>query len=114
MADLPDCRLLSKNHFPFVTTGLDFVVPLPIKDSGRLGRRFCLLFTYLVTRAVHIETCADLNTETTLMTVRRFISLRGSPQQIYSVNTTIFKKASKEVKNVFEKFRDVLLLLHLE
>ena len=64
MADLPDCRLPSANHFPFQPTGLDFVCPFLIKDKGQFERRFCLLVTCLVTRADHIETCADLNTET--------------------------------------------------
>ena len=76
MADLPDCRLPSAKQFPFVTTGLYFVGPFLINDNGQFGRRYCLLFTCLVTRAVHIENCADLNTETTLMARRRFISLR--------------------------------------
>ena len=35
MADLPDCRLPSANHFPFLTTGLDFGGPFPIKDNGQ-------------------------------------------------------------------------------
>ena len=120
MADLPDCRLPSANIFSFVTTGLDFVGPFPIKDNGQFGRRYCLLFTYLVTRAVHIETCADLNTETTLMAIRRFISLLENPQQIYSDNATTFIKASKELENGIEKlrtdnaFRDAFVLLHLD
>ena len=120
MADLPDCRLPSANHFPFLTTGLDFVGPFPIKENGQFEGRYCLLFTCLVTRAVHIETCADLNTETTLMAIRRFVSLRGNPQQIYSDNATTFIKASKELKDGNEKprtdnsFRDALLLLHLD
>ena len=50
MADLPDCRLPSANHFPFLTTGLDFVGPFPIKDNGQFERRYCLLFTCLVTK----------------------------------------------------------------
>ena len=64
---MADCRLPPANRFPFVTTGLDFVGSFPIKDNGQFGRRYCLLFPCFVTRAVHIETCAGLNTETTLM-----------------------------------------------
>ena len=117
MADLADCRLPSANHFPFATTGLDFVGPFPIKDKGHFGRRYSLFITCLVTRAVHFETCADLNTETTIMAIRRFIYLRGNPRQIYSDNATTFIRASEELKVGFEKlrtdssFRDALLLL---
>ena len=103
-ANLPDCRLPSANHFPFLTSGLDFVGPFPIKDNGQFERRHCLLFTCLVTKAVHIEACADLNTETTLMAIRRFVSLRGNPP-IYSDNATTFIKASKELKDGIEKLR---------
>ena len=73
-----------------------------------------------VTRAVHIESCADLNTDTTLKALRRFISLHGNPQQIYADNETTFIKASKELKNCFanlrryNSFRDTLLLFHLD
>ena len=120
MVDLPDCRLPSANHFPFTTRGLDFVGPFSIKDNSQFGTRHCLLFNCLVTRAVHIETCADLNTETTLVAIRRFNFLRGKPQQMYSNNATTFIKASKELKNGVEKlrtdnaFRDTLVLLHLD
>ena len=54
------------------------------------------------------------------MAIRRFVSLRGNPQQIYSDNATTFIKASKELKDGIEKlrtdnsFRDALLLLHLD
>ena len=41
MADLPDCHLPSANHFPFLTSGLDFVLPFPIKDNGQFERRYC-------------------------------------------------------------------------
>ena len=120
MADLPDCRLPTANHFPFITTGLTFVGPFPIKENGQIAKRYCLLFTCLVTRAVHIETCSDLNAETTLMAIRRFKSLRGNPQQLYSDNATTFIKASNELRSGIEKlrtdnsFRDALLVLRLD
>ena len=41
MTDLPDCRLPSANHSPFLTTGLDFVGPFPIKENGLFERRYC-------------------------------------------------------------------------
>ena len=116
----PDCSLPSANPFPIIAPGLDFVGPFDIEDSILFRRRNCLLFTCFVTRAVHIETCADLNTETTLMAKRRFISLRGNPQQTYSDNATPFIKASQVLKNGIEKLRtdtafgDALVLLHLD
>ena len=54
------------------------------------------------------------------MAKRRFVSLRGNPQQIYSDSATTFIRASKELKDGIEKlrtdnsFRDALLLLHLD
>ena len=74
----------------------------------------------LVTRAVLIETCADLNTETTLIEIRSFVALRENSQQIYSDKAKTFTKATKELKNGITKLRtdnslrDALLLLHLD
>ena len=80
-ADLLKCCLPSANQMPSVTARLDFVDPFPIKDNGQFGRRYCLLFTCLVTRAVPFETSADFKTELTLMVIRLFISLRRVSQQ---------------------------------
>ncbi|XP_075248415.1 uncharacterized protein LOC142341372 [Convolutriloba macropyga] len=52
----------------------------------------------MVTRAVHLETCPDLNTDTFLNAFRRFCSRRFQPQLLYSDNGKTFVGASEELK----------------
>ena len=57
-----------------------------------------LIFTCLVTRAVHLETCPDLNTDTFLNAYRRFTCRRCQPILLYSDNGKTFVGASEELK----------------
>ena len=52
----------------------------------------------MVDRAVHLETCPDLNTDTFLNAFRRFCSRRCQPQLLYSDNGKTFVGASEELK----------------
>ena len=52
----------------------------------------------MVTRAFHLETCPDLNTDTFLNAFRRFCSRRCQPQLLYSDNGKTFIGASEELK----------------
>ena len=52
----------------------------------------------MVTQAVHLETCPDLNTDTFLNAFRRFCSRRCQPQLLYSDNGKTFVGASEELK----------------
>ena len=44
--------------------------------------KYEVLFTYLTTRAVHLELSIDMTTDSFLMTLRRFIARRGEPDII--------------------------------
>lgn len=85
MAPLPSARLnpapawsqISLDLFgPFVTRG-------EVNKRSR-GKAYGLIVTCLSTRAVHIEGEPDYSTDTFLQVLRRFMFLRGSPQEIYS------------------------------
>ena len=52
----------------------------------------------MVTRAVHIESCPDLNKDTFLNTLRRFASQRCQPKLILSDNDKTFVGANEEMK----------------
>ena len=49
-------------------------------------------------RAVHIELAKDSSTDTSIMTLRRFLSRLGNAQVIRSDNGTNFVGAHKELK----------------
>ena len=88
IAPLPSFRFpTTKTQFPFANSGIDFFGPFYIEDSkGILEKHYGLIFTCLVTRAVHLETCPDLNTDTFLNAFRRFAVVDASPN--FSTATT--------------------------
>ena len=102
LADLPKEKLPSTINYPFRTTGIDYMGPFFI-ETPRAEKRYVLFFTCLVTRAVHIEVTAKLNTDDTILAIRRFICRRGQPQSIRSDNATTFVSANKDLKAALKK-----------
>ena len=90
---LPSYRV-NCNH-AFENTGLDFVGPLYCKgdhsSSGEMYKCYVLLFTCCVTRAVHLELTTDVNSNSVILALRRFISRRGIPRLFISDNFKTFK-----------------------
>ena len=81
MADLPEHRLLQTP--PFYHSGIDVFGPFMIKE-GRATRAstgtrkiWCLLFTCLYSRGVHVETLDHMNTDSFKMAFQRFQYVRG-------------------------------------
>uniref|UniRef100_A0A182VSG3 Integrase catalytic domain-containing protein n=1 Tax=Anopheles minimus TaxID=112268 RepID=A0A182VSG3_9DIPT len=97
MGPLPVERLSPYTH-PFSHVGVDFLGPLDIVNGRRKEKRYVAVFTCLVTMAVHLEVAYQLSTNSFIMAVRRFVSRRGSPAQIFSDNATNFVGASNELK----------------
>ena len=66
MAPLPVCRFPDTlSQFPFANTGIDFFGPFYIKDTkDKLNKYYGLIFTCMITRAAHLESHPDLNTDT--------------------------------------------------
>ena len=100
MAPLPAFRFPSAaTQFPFSNSGVNFFGPFYIEDTkGNLEKHYGLIFTCLITRAVHLESCPDLNTGTFLNAFRRFTSRRCQPELLYSDNGKTFIGASEELK----------------
>ncbi|XP_075264214.1 uncharacterized protein LOC142356135 [Convolutriloba macropyga] len=100
MAPLPDCRIPTENkQFTFANCGLDFFGPFYIEEGkDKLQKHYGLIFTCLVTQAVHLETCPVLNTDTFLNAYRRFTSRRCQPADLYSDNGKTFVGAKEELK----------------
>jgi len=89
MAELPEARLQMDSH-PFAFTGLDFFVPILIRQKRSQIQRYGCIFTYLTTWAVHLEVAADLSTDSFLNVLRRFLSRRGPVLHFYSDNGSNF------------------------
>ena len=97
MADLPLGRL-QVNKLPFLHVGIDFG-PFFVKQSQSQVKRFGCIFTRLSMRADHLEVAHSPTTDSFLQALRRFISCRGKPQQIYSDNGTNFVGAQKILRD---------------
>ncbi|XP_062713078.1 uncharacterized protein LOC134290086 [Aedes albopictus] len=96
MANLPHPRVTPFVR-PFTFTGLDYFGPLIVKRRRCNEKRWVALFTCLTVRAVHVEVVHTLSTESCRLAIRRFISRRGAPQQIFSDNGTNFRGAAREI-----------------
>ena len=97
IADLPRERS-QERVFSFTNTGVDHFGPFEVKFMRKTVKRWCCLFTYLTTRAVHIVV-PSLEAETCLSTITRFIARRGQPATILSDNGTNFVGVAKEMRD---------------
>ena len=73
---------------PFSRVGLDFFGPLYV-DQGT--KAWVLLFTCATSRAVHLELVRSQNTEDVKKALRRFFTLRSTPELIISDNAKTFR-----------------------
>lgn len=110
MGDLPQQRLLA--GFPFENVGLDYAGP--IQSASRQGRGcklvkvYIAIFVCFTTKAIHLELVGDLTSNTFLMALRRFISRRGKPTNIYSDNGTSFVGAYNDISKFLKDNCDSL------
>ncbi len=64
--------------------------------------KFMELFSCIVTRAVHLEVCSDLTTQTFLATLNRFCCRRGSHPHINTNNGSNFLGAKHKLEELQE------------
>ncbi|GFW34700.1 integrase catalytic domain-containing protein [Trichonephila clavipes] len=100
-ASLPAFRV--ELSAPFSVVGIDFGGFLYTKNENK---HYIVLFTFAVTRALHLELVNNLTTETFLLALRRFISRRGLCSKILTDSAKTFKKSELELKNLWEIISD--------
>ncbi|XP_055601508.1 uncharacterized protein LOC129750567 [Uranotaenia lowii] len=105
MAPLPAARLSSFTR-PFSYVGLDLFGPVSVKVGRSKVKRWVALFTCLTIRAVHVEVVYSLDTQSCIMSIRRFVARRGSPLEFHSDNGTNFRGADnilqEQIRNIQE------------
>ena len=62
-------------------------------------KRYGVLYTFLVTRAVHIEVAYSMDTDSFINSMRRFITRRGTPELMRSDNCTNLVGGDKELSS---------------
>ena len=104
MGQLPSQRLTPGPVFQ--TTGVDLAGPLYTKYSYTrrpvLVKTYICVFVSFSVRAVHLEPVSDLSAEAFLAALRRFISRRGKPKEVFSDNGTNFVGASRELEQLYK------------
>lgn len=99
MGNLPKERL--SPTYPFLYCGVDYAGPvLTLNRKGRgakTEKSYICLFVCFVTRAIHLELVSDLSTEAYILALKRFISRRGKPNEIFSDNGKNFVGANNEL-----------------
>lgn len=98
LAPLPKQRVQYSR--PFTITGVDFAGPLTIRSGvrGRANMKAWIApFICFATEAIHIEAVEDLTSNSFIATLRRFMSRRGKPTEIWSDNGTNFVGAQREL-----------------
>ena len=99
-APLPAERVTASR--PFQVTGIDFAGPLYVKGTPLLKQCYIALFTCATIRAVHLELCSDMTTDTFLLAFQRFIGRRGLPHTIYTDNAQTFHAANRELAELWD------------
>ncbi|XP_062714295.1 uncharacterized protein LOC115268175 [Aedes albopictus] len=102
MGNLPPERT-SPGVFAFCYTGIDYCGPLTVKVGRHLEKRWIVLFTCMTSRAVHLEIVPSLDTNSCIMAIRCFMSLRGVPKKLFTDNGTNFTGANNEMKKLIEQ-----------
>ena len=79
---------------PFLHTGVDFAGPFMVHYGNprkpTKTKVYAALFVCFSTRAIHIELCTDLASETFTAALTCFCSRRGTPAVLYSDNGSNF------------------------
>ena len=99
MSDLPLERFSQEG--PFTYTGMDVFGPFYIKDGRKQVKRFVTLFTCLSSRAIHLESMININTDSFIQALRRFLARRGVVREIISDNGKNFVGAENEWRRAF-------------
>ena len=110
MGQLPEARLQPAP--PFTHIMLDLFGPYVMKGEVQKrvsGKAYGIIFTDLVVGAVHIEAVYGYDTQSFLMALSRFASIRGWPTTIYSDPGSQLVGADRELKEAWNQIdREVL------
>uniref|UniRef100_A0A1B0DA28 Integrase catalytic domain-containing protein n=1 Tax=Phlebotomus papatasi TaxID=29031 RepID=A0A1B0DA28_PHLPP len=97
MGQLPAERL-EMHVVPFQYTGCDMFGPMYVRQGRSELKRYGCIFTCLSTRAIHLELCNDLTTDSFLLALRRFFARRTVPAKMISDCGSNFRGADKELR----------------
>ncbi|XP_062600292.1 uncharacterized protein LOC134261921 [Saccostrea cucullata] len=101
MADLPENRITPGP--PFTNVGIDTLGPWSFVTRKTRGgaansKRWAIMFTCLITRAIHLDVVEDLSSSSFVNALKRFTAIRGPIKIIRSDCGTNFVGSAKKLK----------------
>jgi hypothetical protein len=104
MGDLPSARVNPGR--PFQKCGVDYagpflLRPIPSRSKVTYKAYLCIIICF-VTKAIHLEVVSSLSTDAFIASLRRFVSRRGKPSDIFSDCGTNFIGADRQLKEMAE------------
>lgn len=107
ISPLPQFRIQPSSH-PFENTGIDVFGPIYVYSTASMNKekikRWVLLFTCLVTRAIHLEVLENLDTQDILCAMKKFTARRGTPSLILSDNAPQFHLVNGTMQELWQTF----------
>ena len=97
--NLPAARVAPARAFENI--GIDAFGPINHKG----GKVYALIFACMSTRAVHLEVVENLESQSIMNALRKFIARRGVPSLVYSDNATNFKKIGKQLNATIDDLK---------
>lgn len=97
MPPLPPER--TRRSRPFQNIGLDYLGPHACSGTAT-GKVWTCLLTCMTTRAIHLEVVLDNTSQEVLLAFRRFVARRGSPDVVFSDNSTTFHAAESAIASL--------------
>ena len=101
MAELPEDRL--EPAPPFSNCAVDYFGPFIIKEGRKELKRYGVLFTFMASRAVHLEVADTLETDSFINALRRFVCRRGPIRKLRSDQGINFVGASTKLKTALQE-----------
>ena len=101
MADLLTDRF--QEEPPFTHCGVDMFGPFHIKERRNTLKCYGVLFTCLVSRAIHIEMTKTMDTDSFILALRHFIARRGNVRSIRCDNGSNFVGAERKLAKSSEE-----------
>ena len=88
---------------PFTHIGVDTFGHFTVKERRSEIKRWCIVFTCMFSRAIHIEVVNDLSTDSFLQAFQCLESIRGPVSTIYSDNGTNFMGSRSALSHILFK-----------
>jgi len=101
IADLPAFRL-AINKKSFANTGCDYFGPIFYKEARSERKAWSLLFTCMMTRAIHVEIEMSLDLNSFILAFSCFIDLRGPVSSLYSDIGSTFQAAANVLPELLQ------------